>query len=100
VHQADEEMFDDLHSGVEALRRATENTAIPLTQKAVQSIIRLEANMPVARSNFKRWKERAVKVAKSTDKVAHANPWTFTLGALGLGIVAGLLLLDGKEKED
>ncbi len=96
-----DEMFDDLHEGVEALRSIADNKSHPLSERAVQSLQRLENAMPIARDRFRAWKERlttqAVKAAEKTNEAAHEHPWIFTLSALGLGLLAGLVLADSEE---
>ncbi len=104
LNHQDDEMFDDLHQGVEALRTIAKNKSIPLSEKASESLFRLQTNVPIARDKFRAFKERlkdqTLQAARKTDQVAHQNPWSFTLGALGLGLLAGLLLSDGNEEED
>jgi ElaB/YqjD/DUF883 family membrane-anchored ribosome-binding protein len=91
-----DEMLDDLHSGVEALRSVANTNSISLSEKAVKSLKRLESSVPVAQKKFQNFKERvkeqAVKAAQQTDEAAHNHPWKFTLGALGVGLIVGLLL--------
>ena len=98
-----DEMFDDLHEGVEALREIADNRSISFSEKAVQSLRRLEDTMPAARNRFYAWKERltdqAVKAAESTNEAVHEHPWIFTLSALGLGLLAGLAFASSKEED-
>jgi ElaB/YqjD/DUF883 family membrane-anchored ribosome-binding protein len=104
MSQSDDEMFDDLHQGVFALRKVVESEDISLSQKATETLNHLEKAMPVAKSRLRAWKDtlktRAVQAAKTTDKVAREYPWTFTLGALGLGLLAGILLSNSNSNGD
>jgi ElaB/YqjD/DUF883 family membrane-anchored ribosome-binding protein len=103
MNHSEDEMLDDLHVGVEALKSVARNQAIPLSSRAMESISRLESSVPVAQSRFRLWKtkvkEKAVLAAQHTDKAAHNNPWAFTLGALGVGFLVGLLM-SGSDKSD
>ena len=99
-----EEMFDDLHEGVEALRAAAKTNSIPLSEKAAESLERLEKTVPMIRSRFRLWKEhftdQATKAAKQTNEAVHKYPWAFTLGALGAGLLVGLSLFGSEEKSN
>lgn len=102
MEHPDDEMFDDLHQGVFALRKVVESNDLSLSQEAAETLNRLEAVMPQAKT---RWdelkssiKDRAVQAAKKTDAAAKEHPWMFTFSALGLGLLAGLLLA-GSDSE-
>ena len=101
----DDEMFDDLHQGVEALRGIATTRTVPFSQKAVASLQRLENTVPVVRNHFHVLKNRltdsAMIAAQRTDRALHKHPWVFTLSALGLGLLTGLVLMSsGGEDED
>jgi ElaB/YqjD/DUF883 family membrane-anchored ribosome-binding protein len=102
--QPDDEMFDDLHQGVDALRTVAQTRSSSLSDKAVETLQRLEAAVPAARDRFNEWKsviaDKAVSAAKSTDRAAHEHPWYFTLGALGLGLLTGMLVSKACQSED
>ena len=105
-YDSDVEVFDDLHIGIEALRKASTSRSIPLTEKAKETLQRLEDKVPAAKEQLREWKlrikDQAVRAAKKTDEVIHEYPWHFTLGALGLGVLAGLAityLSDNSESE-
>lgn len=97
----DDEIFDDLHVGVVALREAA--GANPLSEKAFETLARLEKEVPTLRESFanvrRRLKDDALKVAQKTDETVREHPWVFTLTALGLGILTGITI-SGREKED
>jgi len=99
----DEEMFDDLHQGVEALKEIATTQTIPLSKKAVESIQRLENAVPLVRNRFAALKEKitthAVQAAKKTDTVVREHPWVFTLSALGVGLLAGVAMRSGGDEE-
>ena len=104
MNPADDEMFDDLHQGVEALRTVVETQSMPLSKRAVATLQRLENTMPAARIELRLWKQKltrgAVKVAQKTDIVIHEYPWFFMFSALGLGLLAGLVLVGLNGEED
>ena len=104
MNHTDDEMFDDLHQGVFALRKVVESENVFLTPKAAETLKHIEIMMPVAKSHFRSWKETvktsAVKAARKTDEVAREHPWAFTLGALGLGLLTGILLSNCDSEED
>ena len=101
---ADDELFDDLHEGVEALRQTVKAQAIPLSQKAAESIQRLQASVPAAKTRLHAWKEivkeKAIVAARQTDRAAHQYPWIFTLSALGVGLLTGLLIASAEPREE
>jgi len=91
----DDEMFDDLHKGVDALREVAQSKSVVLTTKAKQSLERLENNVPVVRARIRVWNrltDGATKAAIKTNRAAHSYPWVFTLGALAIGLIAGIAL--------
>lgn len=89
----DDGMLDDLHEGVEALRSLSRESSHPLSEKAVVTMQRLEQAVPAAKQQARRWrhllKEKALAAAQRTDDAVHRHPWLSTLGALGLGFLAG-----------
>jgi ElaB/YqjD/DUF883 family membrane-anchored ribosome-binding protein len=101
---SEDEMFDDLHSGVTALQDLIREESVPLTPKAAETIQRLETTVPTARERLRHWKEilkvKATHAAEKTDRVIHDYPWFFTLGALTLGVLAGMSLSGSREDED
>jgi len=103
MNHPDEEMFDDLHQGVEALKEAASTQTIPLSQKAVESIQRLENAVPMVRSRFvalkKRIADQALRAAKKTNTAVREHPWLFTLSALGMGLLAGVAITSGENEE-
>ena len=103
AHPLDNEIFDDLHSGVSALHDIAQSQSGALSQKAVETLQRLESAVPMARSKFLEWKQRlkgnAVKAAQKTDQAVRNHPWIFTLGALALGVLAGLAISSSQEEE-
>jgi ElaB/YqjD/DUF883 family membrane-anchored ribosome-binding protein len=96
MEHPEDEMLDDLHVGVEALKSIARNNTIPLSERALESLNRLDINVPAAQSRFRLWKEKvrdkAVRAAKQTNEAAHNNPWTFTVGAFGVGLLIALLM--------
>ena len=102
--QPDDELFDDLHEGVEALRTAAQENNLVLSERASQSLQRLKTSVPAIRHRTREWKDRlrtqAVKAAQKTDQAAHRHPWAFALGALGLGILAGFAIADTPSESD
>jgi len=104
MSQPDEEMFDDLHEGVHALRTISRTKSSALTEKAVETLHRLETTVPAARDQLRAWKEqlknRAMKAAQKTDQAAHEHPWIFTLSALGFGLLAGMVIAHSMDEED
>jgi ElaB/YqjD/DUF883 family membrane-anchored ribosome-binding protein len=98
----DEEMFDDIHLGVEALRSAAKSSATSLTPRVMETIQRLETSVPAARSHWNTWKRRithrALQAAQKTDVAIRDSPWAFAVGALALGVVAGWLI-SGSDRE-
>ena len=103
THPLDGEIFDDLHSGVSALHDIAQSRSGALSQKAVETLQRLENAVPTARGKFLQWKQRlkgnAVKAAQKTDQAVHDYPWIFTLSALALGVLAGLAISSSEEEE-
>ncbi|MBI4025479.1 MAG: hypothetical protein HY360_10900 [Verrucomicrobia bacterium] len=99
MNHSDDEMFDDLHAGVEALRALT-----PLSPKAAELADRIEHTVPIAKNKFRAWKERlkgqAVWAAQKTDQVVRDHPWISTLSALGLGVLAGMALSSSLEEDE
>lgn len=104
MNKSHEEMFDDLHQGVETLREMAQTTSLPLSQKATESLQRLEATVPIARSRFRLWsknlRDQAIKAAQTTNEIARQHPWIVTLSGLGLGFLFGLLASNCIDKED
>ena len=103
MNHLDDEMFDDLHEGVEALREVAHSQSIPFSKKAVATLQRLESTVPFARTELRLWKQKladgAVQAAHKTDEVVHEHPWLFTLSALGLGVLTGLVLSSSNCEE-
>ncbi len=101
---SDDELFDDLHEGVEALRSISKTSSIVMSEKAVESLRRLESTVPAARNRLRKWKEKlkdeAMMAAQHTDQAAHKYPWIFTLSGLGLGFLAGLVLTSSDNHDD
>ncbi|MDD2709913.1 MAG: hypothetical protein PHV34_18170 [Verrucomicrobiae bacterium] len=101
----EEEIFDDLHSGVTALHELVKDQpAGILSPRAVESLRRLENSVSTARSRLARWrqliKDNATVAAKKTDLAVRHHPWGFALGSLVLGLVVGMLISGGNRKED
>lgn len=100
---ADDEIFDDLHSGVSALRDLADSRTVSLSSKAAETLGRLENTMPSVQGRFRHWKQlikdNAAIAAEKTDQIVHHYPWMFTLGALALGVLTGLALSDSGEKD-
>lgn len=100
----DDEMLDDIHEGVTALRAVVLHQAMPLSEKATVTLQRLEKSVPIARNRLRLLKQKiaegALKAARKTDKAMHAYPWFFTLSALGAGLVAGWLLAGSGDKAE
>ncbi len=99
----DDEIFDDLHAGVTALHEMTQSRSVALSPKAVETLERLENSVATTRGKFLQWKQRlkgnAVKAAQKTDQAVHDHPWIFTIGALALGLLAGLAISSSDEEE-
>ncbi len=91
----DEEMFDDIHEGVAALRTAA-GTHSNLSAKVQETFRKLEQNVPLARSSVRelknRVKNKAIAAARKTDQAVQENPWVFSLGAFTAGILSGWLI--------
>ncbi len=104
MSQPDEEMFDDLHEGVRALRTISKTKSSALTERAVETLHRLETTMPAARDQLRVWKEQlknqAVKAVQKTNQVAHEHPWIFTLSALGFGLLVGITIAHSADEKD
>lgn len=101
MNQPDDEMFDDIHQGVEALRSLTVNATNSLSERATESLERLETAVPRARQRLQVWKQliaaNAAKAVNKTDEAAHRHPWLFIVSALGLGVLTGMVLRGGDE---
>ncbi len=99
-----DEILDDLHEGVEALRVLAQTRSIPLSNQAILTLQRLENSVPVARQEFRLWKQTlaqsALKAAQKTDEAIHKHPWFFALSALSLGFLIGLILFDSEERKE
>ena len=104
MNHPDDEMFDDLHEGVESLRAVARAHFIPLSEKAAESVQRLKHAVPHLREELHVWKQRlkdsALMAAQKTDVAVHEHPWFFTIGALGVGLLVGAVLsrLSGGKK--
>ena len=100
----DDEMFDDLHEGVEALRSVIRTRSIPLSPKAAETSQRLENTVPTARNQFNAWKislkKQAVTAAQKTDRMIHDHPYSSLLGAFAFGMLVGWTLANTDEAED
>jgi ElaB/YqjD/DUF883 family membrane-anchored ribosome-binding protein len=103
MNHSDDQVFDDLHQGVFALRKVVESEDISLSKKAVETLERLETAVPAARNQWEALKQsiksKALQAAKKTDQIAKEYPWTFALSALGLGLLTGLLLSNSDSDE-
>lgn len=99
---AEEEIFDDIHSGVAALQDLARTESLPLTPTAVATMHRLESTVPSVRGRLRRLKEalkeNASRAAVKTDQIIHDYPWFFTLGALTLGVLAGLAIAGSRDE--
>jgi len=99
----DDEIFDDLHSGVTALHNIAQSESGALSKRAVETLQRLENAVPATRGRLLQWKQRmknsAVKVAQKTDRAVHDHPWIFTLGALVIGALVGLAISGSDDEE-
>ncbi len=97
-------MFDDLHEGVEALKEVVTGQSVPLSQKAVESIQRLENAMPLVRSRYAALKKQiadgAVRAAKKTDLAVREHPWLFALSALGMGLLVGAAVTSSSDEDE
>lgn len=99
----DDEIFDDLHSGVTALHDMAQSESGALSRRAVETLQRLESTVPATRGRLLQWKQRvkdsAVKVAQKTDRAVHDHPWICTLSALAIGVLAGLAISGSDDEE-
>lgn len=102
---AEEEIFDDLHSGVVALQNLARTESMSLTPRAAETLQRLRTTVPGMRERLRRWKQvlkdNATCAVDKTDEIVRDYPWFCTLGALALGVLTGLVLAgSGKDERD
>lgn len=100
----DEEIFDDIHEGIQALREASGPHDSSMTARARETIRKLEVKIPVARAQARkiknRLKEKTLAAAYHTHKTVQDNPWVSSLSAFVFGILAGYLVMRCVQEDE
>ena len=103
--KTEEMIIDDLHEGVRELGALTtgSDTSTRLGEKAISAIRRLEKAIPSVKDRVSDWKQAAAEHAKDAgeqlEEFAKDKPWQFVSLALGAGLIVGLLLSGGRDRD-
>ena len=103
--KTEEMIIDDLHEGVRELGELTtsSDTATRLGEKAISAIRRLEKAIPGVKGRVSDWKQVAADKVKDAgeqlEELAKDKPWQFVGWAAGIGLVLGILLSGGRDRD-
>jgi len=103
--KTEEMIIDDLHEGVRELGALTtgSDTTTRLGDKAISAIRRLEKAIPNVKGRVSDWKQAATEHAKDAgeqlEEFAKDKPWQFAGIAAGVGLVLGILLSGGRDRD-
>ncbi len=103
--KTEEMIIDDLHEGVRELGELTtnSNTNTRLGEKAISAIRRLERALPNVKGRVSDWKQvvgdKAKDAGEHLEDLARNKPWHLAGWAVGIGLVLGVLLSGGRDRD-